>query len=1149
MNSRPLLLKTALSFLALLFACNPAAHAQVKQAPYIEDFNSSPWVSYYAFSQNYANTNSVFDPSWSRSHGDTSNYHWQVLFGRQYINVNSGPKGGHPGFVGNYLAARRILGQTTTDTITFTTPKVDVSNLVNPYFSFYYHRHGSNNQPDLIVEVNDGSGWQQIYFSNIQTHFSNNEPYLNFGESLSAFGDTVEVRFSAVSNGCCYSIMAIDDISFIDKSSCPKIENLDISLQSDTSALVSWSPSASATGFIIYKKLLSQPIYHGANSLIIDTVSSNSILFDDLAINTCYQISVRPYCGTIDTGSVPNPVEVCTPEFRAYSMPFHNPLDDLTSINWNFNASNGFRITNSPGRKYLYVDPYLLITYNSTDSANTRSPFVYLDTEARVRFFWSRPAGSTGLDTMKVMIREIGETNWSTILIKSGSSFFDTTATSIYSPGDFVEEIIPIDSNIYKGKMVEVEIFYLVEKKLSPQLYIRDFIIEKPFETDLGIESANFVKNTDCFTGNDSISLIIFNNSDSLFDAQKNPLTVSIKFNGMPDSVQTRTINSGTIAPKNKENLWFEGISFPRNGVYSIVDVSLHPSAYNKSPINDYLKTGTDSIFVVKNLTIHPDSLVILTSTIDTAVFSALSNFFTGGDFVFSEICHYRSSLGEPTSGWPSYLVSDEYFELSGFPNSDLNGYSVEIWTDTLLDLSYTFTASSLLGSDGTATIGFTNNQNSNPSFNYFEIGPTFGSYFVFSYHPRGYILKNPMGTIVDAVGYSDTITPYIFPSAANVSSLQWSGHILSVTGSAGMRLEGNDQNNASNWTTVNLSSTQDPNIRNANLLINGTVTDTNFFWSFQGDTLSTDPKITVGPYQKSGYHNYVAHFSNYCGIFSDTATLLVNLPSIHCGAATNLNVKDASCTWADIIWSKNGSDSAIVEIGLPNFFPGLNQMNQLVGTTMDSLRIDQLEAGKTYDIWIRNFCGLDTSAWDGPISFTTPIGPGPIADFNISQIITGNSLDLKVDASTSSHGETFTWNYSNSTIGSGLLDSLTILNNGSFDITLIVENACGKDSLTKSVFVNIGIEETGTPSLQRIEVYPNPTKDILTIDLINLGEQKIVTAHFYNLQGKELINTEIAVDKAITQAKLNLALFPSGLYLLVIEGDKESWKKKVLVE
>lgn len=1145
MNSPSLLLKTAFSFITLLFACNPVVHAQVKMAPYIEDFNSSPWVGYYAYSQNYANTSSVFDPSWSRSHGDGSNYHWQVLYGRQYINVNSGPKGGHPSFSGNYLAARRILGQNNTDTVSFTTPKVDVSNLVDPYFSFYYHRHGSS-LPELIVDINDGSGWQQIYKNTIPTHFSNDAPYQISGQSLSAFRDTVEVRFSAVSNGCCYSIMAIDDVSFIEGPSCPEIEDLDIALVTDTSALVSWSASASAIGYIVYKKVANQLIYHGENSLIIDTVSNTSLLIDDLAINTCYQISVRAYCGPNDTGLVPNPVEVCTPELRAYSLPFYHPLNSWPANHWNVAKSKGFFLQNLSGGNYLQASPQSSWV---ADSAVLNSPFIYLDSKARVRFLWSRFGGTNFNDTMKVYIRELGQTTWSQILVKTGTNFSDTSS-SIGLPGNFVEEIIPLDSAAYTGKMVEIVIAYYVDNLASQPLYLKDFVVEKPFTTDLELVSAKFFKNSACSIGNDSISIIIGNPSDSIFYAQKQPFTLKVKIEGLLDSIQTKTFSLDTISPLSQKEFWITGFDLSESKVYYIVDVQLYPNSFNASSLNDRLNYLSDTILIKSNLDITPNGLIILTTQFDTTMFTSRSNFFTGGDFVFSEVCHdIWATGGRPNNVWPIFLINNDYFEISGPPGANLQGFTFELWgIGSNIQHSYTFNSSTPLGPNGTATFSV-NFAGTDRIGRYYGVGrPTFPPLTLNNNNSYGYILKDQNDSIVDAVGFGSNFGPYVFPANSNVTSQKWSGIIPFVPNTAGIRLEGEDLNNATNWTTADLSP-QNPNNWNPNLLASQAIVDSSFYWSYNGDTISTKARLVVGPYQNSGYHHYLAHFSNYCGVFVDTATVLVNLPSIHCGVATNLNVKDVSCTWADISWSKNGSDSAIVEIGNPNFFPGLNQMNQLVGTTKDSLRIDQLEAGKSYDIWIRNFCGTDTSAWDGPISFTTPTGPSPIADFSISQIMNGNSLDLRVDASNSNNAENYTWIYGNNTSGSGLLDSLTILNNGSFDITLIVENACGIDSLSKTIFVNIGIDENDATKIQRIEVYPNPTKDILTIDIINLGEHKILTAHFYDLQGKELIRTEINVDKAFTQSKLNLGGYSSGLYILVIEGDRKSWEKKVLID
>ncbi|MGK0386398.1 MAG: hypothetical protein ACI849_001013 [Patiriisocius sp.] len=68
------------------------------------------------------------------------------------------------------------------------------------------------------------------------------------------------------------------------------------------------------------------------------------------------------------------------------------------------------------------------------------------------------------------------------------------------------------------------------------------------------------------------------------------------------------------------------------------------------------------------------------------------------------------------------------------------------------------------------------------------------------------------------------------------------------------------------------------------------------------------------------------------------------------------------------------------------------------------------------------------------------------------------------------------------------------------------------------------------------IAIYPNPTNDILTIDLQNAILQSV---SIYNTLG-ELIKTS-------SSQTVNISEFPSGLYIAVIKADGKKWVEKII--
>lgn len=187
----------------------------------------------------------------------------------------------------------------------------------------------------------------------------------------------------------------------------------------------------------------------------------------------------------------------------------------------------------------------------------------------------------------------------------------------------------------------------------------------------------------------------------------------------------------------------------------------------------------------------------------------------SGGAFIISEICHYKASPGVPVGGWPSYLLADDYIEITGAPGSDLAGFTLEQWDGSSMLSTHTFPAGTVMGPNGTAVIAVGQMGSSVPvpsSFYYHGNGSytgTFGSTIV-----AGRVLKNPAGQIIDAVGYGN----YTFPAAAGVTPADWSGNTPALS-SSGNRLAGPYTKDATNWINSGVQP-QDPNTLNQGVTI-----------------------------------------------------------------------------------------------------------------------------------------------------------------------------------------------------------------------------------------------------------------------------------------------------------------------------------------
>ncbi len=228
------------------------------------------------------------------------------------------------------------------------------------------------------------------------------------------------------------------------------------------------------------------------------------------------------------------------------------------------------------------------------------------------------------------------------------------------------------------------------------------------------------------------------------------------------------------------------------------------------SPTNDTLiwyATDTSSTELIVGASFTTPVLYHDTTYWVEAVTGGVS---AAGMFLITEQCHFKTTTGAPVGGWPSWLLADDYIEITGPPNADLGGITLQQWSTSAMQGTHTFPPGTLLSPDGIAIVAVGQLGSSQPSpanFYYHGNGTYTGSYG--SSTAAGRILKDASGTIIDAVGYGN----FNFPAAANVSASEWSNPVTSSTGvsTSGFRLIGPDLNTGANWVVSSAIHPQDP--------------------------------------------------------------------------------------------------------------------------------------------------------------------------------------------------------------------------------------------------------------------------------------------------------------------------------------------------
>ncbi|WP_206052130.1 fibronectin type III domain-containing protein [Nonlabens xiamenensis] len=264
-------------------------------APYIEDFE--------AFA---TTTTFTSDQCWTASSVDA--YDWNVDGAGSTPSTGTGPSAAFSG--SNYFYIEASSGTANVSMATLESPLVDLSALMTPSVSFYYHMFGGE-IGTLELDINDGSGWVNLVTlgpGQIQT--AQADDWLEQFSDLTAYaGATVKFRFVATSAGTFEGDISIDDFRVDELPTCPAPSMLSASNVTDTTADLSWTQAGSATTWNVeYGPCGFTPGTMDPNAVTVSGATMNPLTLTGLTPETCYDFYVTADCGGGDTSRVVGPV-------------------------------------------------------------------------------------------------------------------------------------------------------------------------------------------------------------------------------------------------------------------------------------------------------------------------------------------------------------------------------------------------------------------------------------------------------------------------------------------------------------------------------------------------------------------------------------------------------------------------------------------------------------------------------------------------------------------------------------------------------------------------------------------------------------------------------------------------------------------------
>ena len=455
---------------------------------------------------------------------------------------------------------------------------------------------------------------------------------------------------------------------------------------------------------------------------------------------------------------------------------------------------------------------------------------------------------------------------WQTLSLQDlNSSNLNPLLDSI-TTGDFTPKFAGID-NMGTPSGVLTDINNTPRSLIVPDVGAIEFV-----SADIELNGGSFTGGQ-CINPNDSVFIIITNVIGETINLATNPLVIYWNVTGPVNSNGAIVLYSGNLPQSASMTVGGSGVNMSLPGSYTL-------SAFlGANPMNLYFGNDTIHNMATKQIFnpfyVEPKTVVVNNPT-QTVSISAKSMFFTGGAFFITEQCHHKVSTGAPTGGWTAfpYLTAGDYIEITGVPNSDLWGYTLQQWS-TVLDGTYTFPQGTILSPQGTAIIAVGQMGSSVPDpANYYYHGNGANTTDYSSAQAVGRILLDPLNNIVDAVGYGN----YIFPGAAEVPVSAWSSPVTqSDSAASGFRLTAPDNNTGSCWALVDTNIIQNPNNLNSGLSTPLPGNLTGFTWSHNGVVFATNVNdTTVGPWTTSGIYHYVASYATPCGALSDTVAVVV---------------------------------------------------------------------------------------------------------------------------------------------------------------------------------------------------------------------------------------------------------------------------------
>jgi len=173
-----------------------------------------------------------------------------------------------------------------------------------------------------------------------------------------------------------------------------------------------------------------------------------------------------------------------------------------------------------------------------------------------------------------------------------------------------------------------------------------------------------------------------------------------------------------------------------------------------------------------------------------------------------------------------------------------------------------------------------------------------------------------------------------------------------------------------------------------------------------------------------------------------------------------------------------------------------------------------------------------------------------PAANFSYT---VDSALTVNLSASFSGDITSYFWDFGDGFTDTGQSPSHTYLDSAAYTVTLVVFSNCDPDTVEQVVYMGVtGIDQHLLFNHQ-LEIYPNPTNDLLHIsleshpwlDAVRSAEKMYI--ELIDLMGRTVYRSEIPGVNGSANSSIDLADFERGAYIIRIETGKLIVYKKIV--